>query len=340
MSKQHYTRSVLLQMLAVAVLLSIVVIWQWKTLSGIYIDNQINAVGWAINGTIGLLFLCGMVALIRRFFEYQNQEIAITRFLVNAQNNNDPTTGLNDNDMVVRRYTLLKNLNNRRAQINQSALAATLLASEASRNSFLKFVHNILILTGVFGTVISLSVSLLGASDLIQGGTQSDPQNSLGTMIFGMSTALSTTMTAIICYIIFGYFYIKLTDTQTYLISRVEEVTSTTLLPHLQLDKDILIKDYADSIRSSGELIKRFDQTQQHYAEAAKQLQQAATQLFDKIDEAAAKAGQPNAQMLEKLDEVLQVLQVLQAQQKSAQANHDTLPQIAELLQEGFRLKP
>ena len=335
MSKQHYTRSVLLQMLAVAVLLSIVVIWQWNTLYEIYIDNQRNAVGWIINGTIGLLFLCGMVALIRRFFEYQNQEIAITRFLVNAQNNNDPTTGLNDNDMVVRRYTLLKNLNNRRAQINQSALAATLLASEASRNSFLKFVHNILILTGVFGTVISLSVSLLGASDLIQGGAQSGTQaNSLGTMIFGMSTALSTTMTAIICYIIFGYFYIKLTDTQTYLISRVEEVTSTTLLPHLQLDKDILIKDYADSIRSSGELIKRFDQTQQHYAEAAKQLQQAATQLFDKIDEAAAKAELPNAQMLEKLDQVLQV------QKKSAQDNHDTLTQIVKLLNEGFRLKP
>ena len=332
MSKQHYTRSVLLQMLAVAVLLSIVIIWQWKTLYGIYIANQINAVGWIINGTIGLLFLCGMVALIRRFFEYQNQEIAITRFLVNAQNNNDPTTGLNDNDMVVRRYTLLKNLNNRRAQINQSALAATLLASEASRNSFLKFVHNILILTGVFGTVISLSVSLLGASDLIQGsGTQT---NSLGTMIFGMSTALSTTMTAIICYIVFGYFYIKLTDTQTYLISRVEEVTSTTLLPHLQLDKDILIKDYADSIRSSGELIKRFDQTQQHYAEAAKQLQQAATQLFDKIDEAAAKAEQPNALMLEKLDQVLQV------QKESAQANHNTLTQIVKLLNEGFRLRP
>ena len=49
---------------------------------------------------------------------------------------------------------------------------------------------------------------------------------------------MSTTLTAIIAYLFFGYFYIKLTDTQTFLISKIEEVTATTLMPHLQLNQD------------------------------------------------------------------------------------------------------
>ena len=119
---------------------------------------------------------------------------------------------------------------------------------------------------------------------MIQGSGQVGTQTSgLGTMIFGMSTALSTTMTAIIAYLIFGYFYIKLTDTQTYLISRIEEVTATTLLPHLQLNQDAVVKDYSDSIRSAGKLIKRFDESQQHYEHAVRDLRDATRLLSEQL---------------------------------------------------------
>ncbi|MEM7193548.1 MAG: hypothetical protein AAF402_01270 [Pseudomonadota bacterium] len=334
-NQQHYTRRVLIQMLVVLIVLVAVIVWQWNTLHDIYIDNQVNKIGWAINGLISVLFICGMIELVRRFIEYHNQENSIRRFLKNVRRNEDPINGLRKTDMVVDRYLTLRDLNSRRASINQNALAATLLAAEASRNSFLKFIHNTLILTGVFGTIISLSISLLGASDMIQGSLQNEGQNSgLGTMIFGMSTALSTTMTAIIFYLIFGYFYIKLTDTQTYLISRVEEVTATTLLPHLQLDKDVVIKDFSESIRSAAELIERFDATQSEYARSADQLQQNTAQMAANVElQTRQSDAATQQQLLEKLDQLLELH--LQAQQ----SNQKSMEQMIKLLQKGFRLK-
>lgn len=250
----RYTRGVLLQMLVVFALLAAVVVWQWDVVRQIYLANQINALGWAINGGIVLLFFCGLAALVGRFLEYREQEKAIHRFLANLAHNRDPLHEVDPRCMLAVRYRTLQDLDSRRALINQNALAATLLAAESSRNSFPKFVHNVLILTGVFGTITSLSLSLIGASDLIHAAPAADGQaNGLGTMIFGMSTALSTTMTAILAYLIFGYFYIKLTDTQTWLISRVEEVTATALLPHLQLGRSAA-EDYADSLRGGSEM--------------------------------------------------------------------------------------
>ena len=70
--------------------------------------------------------------------------------------------GLPTRTLVAKRYRLLKQMTQRRAVINHSALAATLVAGEASRVSIAKFVHNVLILAGVLGTIVSLSIALLG----------------------------------------------------------------------------------------------------------------------------------------------------------------------------------
>ena len=104
------------------------------------------------------------------------------------------------------RYKTLLDLYSRRTAINHNALASTLMAQESSYISFPKFVNNILILTGVFGTIVSLSIALLGASDMLGNINDGD---GLGVVIHGMSTALSTTMTAILAYLFFGYFYLK-----------------------------------------------------------------------------------------------------------------------------------
>ena len=335
--QRRHTHSVLLQMLAVFLVISTVVVWQWEVVRQIYLQNQINAIGWAINGGILLLFFCGLGALAVRFFEYRGQESAIIRLLQNLGENRDPMEEVDEHSMLAGRYRTLRELHQRRADVNQSALAATLLATESSRNSFLKFVHNVLILTGVFGTIVSLSLSLLGASDMIHGpgsdlagASAAGRASGLGTMIFGMSTALSTTMTAILAYLFFGYFYIKLTDTQTYLISRVEEVTATVLVPHLQLNQHTE-KDYSDSVRNAGQLIERFDQSQQQYEGAVQALLAAAQSLSRRLDEEPGGGlGRADLEaMLTRMDA---------QQQRAAEENRALLAEAVNLLREGFRL--
>ena len=331
----RYTRNVLLQMLVVFLLLAGVVVWQWEVVRAIYFSNQINAVGWAINGGIMLLFLCGLAVLVGRFFEYRAQESGIEKFLANLAADAEPMFEVDPRCMLAARYQTVTDLARRHAEINQNALAATLLATESSRNSFPKFVHNVLILTGVFGTIISLSLSLLGASDLIHGNVAGAGEESsgLGTMIFGMSTALSTTMTAILAYLIFGYFYIKLTDTQTYLISRVEEVTATTLLPHLRAQG--AAQNAADLLRNAGELIERFDRSQANYEHTVATLNDAARALTRHLEEARIAAA--DAITREELETLLG--KISEQRQESASESRALLSEAVRLLREGFRLR-
>lgn len=332
----NYTRSVLVQMILVLIVLVGIIFWQRDVFHNIYIDNQVNAVGWVINLSILLLFITGLVQLMLRFMEYRYQENALNKFLSNIRKDDDPLQGVEQQCMIAERYVTLGQLNRRRARINHSALAATLHATESSRNSYLKFVQSVLVLTGVFGTIVSLSMSLLGASDILAVGALSQNQpssNGMETMIYGMSTALSTTMTAIISYLIFGYFYIKLTDTQTYLISRVEEVTATTLMPHLQSIQDKVTMDYSESIRGATELMQRFDQSQQVYAQSATKLQASIDRFATNFRPDLADTNVETAKStLRQLNEISEM------QRQSAAYNQETMQTVIKLLQEGFRL--
>ncbi len=330
----NYTRSILIQMVAVLAILIGVAVWQWDLFREIYIQNQINRVGWTINGGIAILFLTGLIQLVMRFSEYRYQEVALNRFLVNIRKDDDPLKGIEQKCMIAERYITLGKLNRRRARINHNALAATLHAVESSRNSYLKFVQSVLVLTGVFGTIVSLSIALLGASGIIQAGlSATQGTDGMSTMIYGMSTALSTTMSAILAYLIFGYFYIKLTDTQTYLISKVEEVTATTLLPHLQSLQDKVAMDYSDSIRGATELMQRFDRSQKVYADSAAQLKTSIEQFTASYRPELADA---NVETTRKILDQLQ--EISEKQRESGQRSEEALTEMVQLLREGFRL--
>jgi hypothetical protein len=194
----------------------------------------------------------------------------VMRFVANLEKQpDDPISGISEHTLIARRFRTMERLHRANTPINQSALAATLVASESTRNSFPKFINNILILTGVFGTIVSLSIALLGASDLLE---SSVAVSGMGMVVHGMSTALSTTITAIVCYLYFGYFYMKLTDVQTNLVSGIEQVTTSHLVPRFQVQTDSVLYEFTGLIRSLQVLVKQMEQSQRIFEQVEKRL--------------------------------------------------------------------
>ncbi len=294
-TNHYYTRNILLQIVVLGAICIGVIVWQRPFLYEVYFNHQVGNVGLVINGGILLLFLAGLVRLVSLFFRYSREEQMLNRFILNIRQKVEPSQGVDTHSLIVQRYRTLLDLYNRRTQINHNALAATLMAGESSLNGFPRFVNSVLILTGVFGTIVSLSIALLGASDMISSITEI---SGLGTVIHGMSTALSTTMTAIVTYLFFGYFYLRLTDTQTYLISRIEDITATVLLPRFQIQQETVVKDFSDVIRAAAALVKKLDASQQKYEETADRL----AEVLDRYRDEMQRSG-------ESLEEIVKLLQ-------------------------------
>ena len=93
-------------------------------------------------------------------------------------------------------------------------------------------------------------------------------------VIHGMATALSTTMTAIVCYLFYGYFYLKLTDAQTHFLSAVEQVTSLFLLPKHTSDTQDVLNHVANLIQALRDTANELQQSQLAYAEAGGRLRE------------------------------------------------------------------
>ncbi|XXK28217.1 hypothetical protein ACMAZH_13900 [Arenicellales bacterium nBUS_45] len=266
---QRYARKILTQFLVLAATIIVGVIWQQDFLYAVYAENQVTQVGLFINGGIGLLFFAGIYQIVREFRRLESEETALNQTLSNLENKRAALEGVRAESLIANRYETLVDLHQQHAVINHSALAATVVALESSRVSFPKFVHNVLILTGVFGTVVSLSIALLGASDVIVSTTET---GGLGMIIHGMSTALSTTMTAIFAYLFFGYFYLRLMDAQTHVVSSLESSTTRILLPMFQIEPEKAAEQLSQIVKTAAALVERLDQSQASYAEVAADL--------------------------------------------------------------------
>lgn len=297
---QRYARKILTQFLVLAATIIVGVIWQQDFLYAVYAENQVTQVGLFINGGIGLLFFAGIYQIVREFRRLESEETALNQTLSNLENKRAALEGVRAESLIANRYETLVDLHQQHAVINHSALAATVVALESSRVSFPKFVHNVLILTGVFGTVVSLSIALLGASDVIVSTTET---GGLGMIIHGMSTALSTTMTAIFAYLFFGYFYLRLMDAQTHVVSSLESSTTRILLPMFQIEPEKAAEQLSQIVKTAAALVERLDQSQASYAEVAADLRNLFVSYRDEM-----------------------------------QRNSDGLTKMTKVLREGFRL--
>ncbi|MCZ6668125.1 MAG: hypothetical protein O6932_05600 [Gammaproteobacteria bacterium] len=274
---------IIIQLGTVVALLGFAIAWNFDFIYRFYFENQQTQTGIIINTAIGSLMVIGMGNIIYHLFRYKFEEDALAGFVNNIESlRPNPLEGLPRNALVVKRFATMQSIQTAAGEINHSALSAMLTADEGTRFGLIKFINNILILTGVFGTIVSLSIALVGASDLID-----SPASSLGGMglvVHGMSTALSTTITAIVSYIIFGYFYTRLNDVQTHLISGIEHLTSVYLMPRFVKTSEDITNRMTDLIKAvilAGENLKS---TQEVYHASALTLNQTISSNREQLD--------------------------------------------------------
>ena len=285
-----YSRSILLQLVLLSVLLVAIILLNLNFIADIYFKNQATRVGYIVNGSILVLFALGLFRIISLLMRYSLEESALGRFLRNVEDDETRATEkISKNSLIARRYRSVVEISKHNVAVNHSALASTLIATESTRLSLPKFISNILILTGVFGTIVSLSIALLGASNIID---SADGLGNMGLVIHGMSTALSTTTTAIVCYLFFGYFYLKTTDVQTQLLSGIEQATALYIMPRFTYQTDSMLHEVGNLVRALREAAEKMGQVEADFAEAGNHMNEmigsyadSAANLDDSIDE-------------------------------------------------------
>ncbi|MCZ6578056.1 MAG: hypothetical protein O6927_01730 [Gammaproteobacteria bacterium] len=274
---------IIIQLGTVVALLGFAIAWNFDFIYRFYFENQQTQTGIIINTAIGSLMVIGMGNIIYHLFRYKFEEDALAGFVNNIESlRPNPLEGLPRNALVVKRFATMQSIQTAAGEINHSALSAMLTADEGTRFGLIKFINNILILTGVFGTIVSLSIALVGASDLIDSAASS--LGGMGLVVHGMSTALSTTITAIVSYIIFGYFYTRLNDVQTHLISGIEHLTSVYLMPRFVKTSEDITNRMTDLIKAvilAGENLKS---TQEVYHASALTLNQTISSNQEQLD--------------------------------------------------------
>jgi hypothetical protein len=279
--KENYSRSVIFQFLILSLLSGFLLLLNHEFLINFYIKNQPTNTGYIVNGSILVLFLIGVVRLVLLLLRYSREENALARFIKNVQNKqNLPTERINKKSLIYNRYLSVLEISKHNVAVNHSALASTLAATESTRLSLPRFISNILILTGVFGTIISLSIALLGASDIID---SADGISGMSIVIHGMSTALSTTSTAIFCYLFFGYFYMKLTDVQTELLSGIEQATTLYIMPRFTYQTDSMLHEVGNLVKALREAASAMTKTQGDFSEAGSNLSTITNTYTDRL---------------------------------------------------------
>ena len=295
--RPNLSRNIIIQLL-IASMVTLVMLFVFSDIiSLIYFSNQQTSAGLALNGLILVLFFAGMARVVALLLRYRSEETALAYFRANLdENRSDVLESVSPSSLIASRYKTLENMRRQHAEINHHALASTLLASESTRTGATRFVHNVLILCGVLGTIISLSIALFGASSLLESAVSS---SGMGMVIHGMSTALSTTMSAIICYLFFGYFHGAVQDAQTNILSAVEHLTTTRLLSRFQVTPETINQELVDILESVSGLVKAMAQEKNEVDFAS---------LLQAITDATEQSQARHQVMAEKIDALQGIL--------------------------------
>jgi len=280
-TRSNFSQRMLIRLIVLGAIVVVILLANYQFINELYLKNQQTPVGFIVNGGILLTFLLGLMKIVGTLFHYMEEEAALARFVHQFINPDKLVKGISPKSVIARRHNTIQRLSDEHARINHSALAATLQADEHTRISFARYVSNILILTGVFGTIVSLAVALMGTSNLLESAQDS---GSMGLVIHGMSTALSTTITAILCYLFYGYFFLKLSDAQTHFLAGVEEVTAVYLLPEYSHDSESMLHNVAGLIHGLSEAAKGMQDIQQEYAAAGNRLNVIAADLGEQMN--------------------------------------------------------
>ncbi len=287
----------LLQMLAVLGFLLAMIVLYREPVWVFFQTTQAGLLGLVLNGAILFIFLIGLVRMVFLFLAYNREQEALHRFVKRTgEKVSNPTITLPDTALITRRYRAVQTIASQLAPVNQGALAATLAADQQAQFTLVRFVNSILILAGVLGTVVSLAVALMGAAGLMN---SPDNMKNMWDIIGGMSNSLSTTVTAIVCYVFFAYFYLRLQDARTQLLANIEDVTSLYILPRFKYtehnllgDVALLTADLQKAAESLFQVQDRFLQVGDHLQLAVHSLQAVIAQNAGSIDDLHASVRQ------------------------------------------------
>ena len=219
----------LLQALGALLLLAGLLATQARLLEELYFGPLSTDVGLVVNAAIAVLFLASLARMLFLLLRYLREERAVAEFLEQLDFGLS-SAGLApiEDSLAVRRYRMLQQARGGAGPVEQPALAGLLWQQEQARLGLVRLVHSVLILLGVFGTVASLSLSLVGAAELF---TAPQSVDGITVVVRGMATALSTTMTAIAAYLVLAFVFSRLSVAQAHVCQQIETLTLQRLLP-------------------------------------------------------------------------------------------------------------
>lgn len=275
-------KSTLIQVVLVFFTIAILIFINIATIDKLYQAGDISKVGFIINGIIFALFFVGMIRMVIVLLRYVNEHrilMQLTQLL--KENATDPAARLNPKSLAVIRYESVEWVVKQNAPVNQEALAASANAFENSRLTLIRFVHSTLILAGVFGTVVSLSMALIGAAGLLN---SPEGIKEMSAIIGGMSSALSSTITAILCFFVFAYFYLRLNDARIQLLTHIEDMTSLYLIPKVTHSDEGMINQISLLTESLNQAAEKVILLENNFANVGDSLQAAVNDLHRNVN--------------------------------------------------------
>ncbi len=275
-------KSTLTQVIIVFLIIAGLIFYNIGTIDALYQSGDISKTGLIINAIIFGMFFVGMLRIVMVLFRYISEHqtlLQLTQYL--KENAKDPTARLPKDSIAVNRYNAVKWVAQQGAPVNQEAMAASTNAHENGRLTVIRFVHSTLILAGVFGTVVSLSMALIGAAGLLN---SPEGVKEMGAIISGMSSALSSTITAIICFFVFAYFYLRLNDARIQVLTHIEDMTSMYLVPRITHTEEGMIRQVTDLTKALNNVANKLLMVEENFIHAGDKLQLAVNDLHGQVN--------------------------------------------------------